>query len=360
MPARRLHHNTIFRPGAKYPARSVCRCRRHTECAGYDNRGRCHWLCLLLALLCTSRLVAQDVAARPDDAVVATIGDDSIHAGEVNRLLAKATGGKPATDAAQPFLQAQVLEEIISRCLVLSYARRSGAAASAAELAAALGELKAKLKSQHRTLEDFLKMRGITADDLQRQLAWNVVWTKYIARYASRERLDAYFQAHRRDLDGSRVSVSQILLRPAAGAAPAGTAALLAQAEQIRQEITAGKISFAAAAQKYSAGASREQGGRLGPLARHGVMDEAFSRAAFALEVGEVSVPVRTPFGVHLIRCDAIEPGTRQLADVRKEVEDGVARELMEKLAQVERRFVAVKYRGGFPHFQPGTHELAQ
>jgi len=41
-------------------------------------------------------------------------------------------------------------------------------------------------------------------------------------------------------------------------------------------------------------------------------MDEAFSRAAFALQTGQISPPVRSPFGVHLIRCEAIKPGTEQ------------------------------------------------
>ena len=79
-----------------------------------------------------------------------------------------------------------------------------------------MAELNAKLKSQHRSLDDFLKTRSITEDDLRRQLAWNVVWEKYTARYVTSARMERYFQAHRRELDGSRVSVSQILLTPAA------------------------------------------------------------------------------------------------------------------------------------------------
>ena len=149
------------------------------------------------------------------DPVAATVGDEPIYAAEVGRLLAKTTGGKPVNEAAQPFLRAEILEEIVSRRLVLAYARRSGTAASPAEIDSALDELQAKLKSQHRSLDDFLRAQSATQDDLRRQLAWNLVWEKYLARYVTAERLAGYFQAHRRDLDGSMVSVSQILLRPA-------------------------------------------------------------------------------------------------------------------------------------------------
>ena len=62
---------------------------------------------------------------------------------------------------------------------------------------------------------------------------------------------------------------------------------------------------------------------------------------------------------MHLICCDAVTPGRKQLADVRREVEAALARELLDKLARTERGYTAVKYGAGVPHFQPGTHELA-
>ena len=131
-----------------------------------------------------------------------------------------------------------------------------------------------------------------------------------MARYATEERLATYFAAHRRDFDGTQLVVSHILFRPsAAGEKP--TEEPLKQAEKIRGEIIAGKLTFADAARKYSAGPSRKDGGRLGTIGRHGPMDESFSRAAFALEVGQVSPPVKTSFGVHLIRCDQTKPGER-------------------------------------------------
>ena len=132
--------------------------------------------------------------ADKDDAVVATVGDDAIHSGEVRRMVVKATGGKPVAAAAMPFLQAEALEEIVCRRLVLAYAQRQGEAATAAQLDAALAELKANLRAQHRSMEDFLKGQSVTEADLHRQLAWNVVWERYLARYVTPARARPIFR----------------------------------------------------------------------------------------------------------------------------------------------------------------------
>jgi parvulin-like peptidyl-prolyl isomerase len=290
--------------------------------------------------------------------VVATVGDDAIRAGEVARLVALATRGQEVHPSARPILQAQSLAELVERRLVLAYAVRTKTAASRAQIEALLTELKQKLTTQGRRWEDYLQKESLSETDLRRQIAWNLAWSKYVARYVTEPRLQAYFAAHQAEFDGRELSLSQILLRPARGDGPDKWPELVARAENIRRAITAGEISFAEAAAKYSAGPSARQGGRLGFVPRHGVMDESFSRAAFALAEGQISPPVQTPFGVHLIRCDAIRPGTRKWSDVRKPLEEALGRELLEKLAQSEQAFTRVEFTGKAPYFPLGTRKL--
>jgi parvulin-like peptidyl-prolyl isomerase len=260
-----------------------------------------------------------------------------------------------------------MLEEIVDRRLVLAYARRTNRGATPAELEAARKEFLAKLQAQRRTpanpqamLAEYLKGQGIERADLERQLVWNVIWEKYLARYVTADRVAAYFQAHRRELDGTEALAGQILLKPAAG--PGGPEAmdqLLDKARRIREEIVAGKISFADAAKQYSSAPSARQGGELGWIGRHDAMGETFCRAVFALEPGQVSEPVKTPSGVSLIRVERYKPGPKQLADVRKTIQEALARELMEKLADAERPTSPVVFTGKLPYFKAGTHELA-
>lgn len=79
----------------------------------------------------------------------------------------------------------------------------------------------------------------------------------------------------------------------------------VADAQRIRDEITSGKISFEDAARKYSMDQStKRNGGSLGEI-RWSTTVPAFQAVAFDLkDVGEISEPVSTNFGVHLIRLD--------------------------------------------------------
>ena len=241
---------------------------------------------------------------------------------------------------------------------MLAYAHRAGEDATAAELAAERAAFKSRLAARRRSIDDFMKAESLSQADLDRQLAWNVVWRKYVARYATEERSGVIFCGPSPQVRRHAIGGQPHPAPAAAGGAKTSGEELLKQAAKIRKEIIAGEMTFAEAARKYSAGPSRKDGGRLGLIGRHGPMDEAFSRAAFALNAGEVSPPVKTPFGVDLIRCDEIKPGDKQLADVRKELEDAVSQELLDKLAGAQRERTPVEYTGLLPHFKPGTHEL--
>jgi len=68
---------------------------------------------------------------------------------------------------------------------------------------------------------------------------------------------------------------------------------------ELRDRIYDGE-SFDDLARGHSDCPSRSDGGDLGRFS-HGQMTRKFSDAAFALEVGAMSEPVHTEFGVHLI-----------------------------------------------------------
>jgi peptidyl-prolyl cis-trans isomerase C len=94
----------------------------------------------------------------------------------------------------------------------------------------------------------------------------------------------------------------------------------LEQMEEIKVEITNG-MSFEEAAQKYSKCPSASQGGSLGNFTR-GRMVPEFEDAAFALQVGEISEPVKTQFGYHLIQIDEKNPeGVKSLEESKEMIQ---------------------------------------
>ena len=100
------------------------------------------------------------------------------------------------------------------------------------------------------------------------------------------------------------------------------------KAQVLIDKIKAGEISFEDAAKQNSTCPSSRNGGSLGEFTR-GQMVPEFDEACFAMEVGDISAPVKTQFGYHVIRLDgkkAAEP--LHFGDVR----EGLVRQLtMEK-----------------------------
>lgn len=105
-----------------------------------------------------------------------------------------------------------------------------------------------------------------------------------------------------------------------------------AKLEELRQRIEKGE-DFAKLAKEYSNDpGSAAQGGDLG-FAGKGVYDPAFEQALYALKVGEVSAPVKTQFGWHLIRLDQVQaPEVPTLDSLHAQIEHDLKAQQVEKL----------------------------
>ncbi|MGL4849876.1 MAG: peptidylprolyl isomerase [Clostridium sp.] len=91
-------------------------------------------------------------------------------------------------------------------------------------------------------------------------------------------------------------------------------------ANQIKDEIVSGEVTFEDAASKYSSCPSKEQGGNLGAFGR-GMMVPEFEDAAFKAELNEVTAPVQTQFGYHLIKVEAKTEGkVKEFEEVKENV----------------------------------------
>ena len=120
--------------------------------------------------------------------------------------------------------------------------------------------------------------------------------------------LRAYYDAHKLEFDRPSHALLSVLYIPRVVSA-ADSAAVRAHIEKLRAEI-AGGAKFEDVAKRESAdSASAVQGGDLGKITRGQLVPE-FEKAAFALKPGELSRPVLSPFGYHLIKVDSIHGDT--------------------------------------------------
>lgn len=115
--------------------------------------------------------------------------------------------------------------------------------------------------------------------------------------------------------------VSHILVGVPAGADADAQKQARERAAAIAAEVRAGGDFAAIARERSDDIGSRATGGDLGWVERNGVLQAAFEDALFAMAAGEVSDPVRTDEGFHVILLREIKPGSvRGFDEVRDEL----------------------------------------
>jgi peptidyl-prolyl cis-trans isomerase D len=88
--------------------------------------------------------------------------------------------------------------------------------------------------------------------------------------------------------------------------------------------------NFAELAKKYSEGPTRDKGGYLGTFKKE-AMVKPFSDVAFSLKAGEISEPVRTRFGWHIIKVEKVNKASTTSFD---DAEKGIRKKLSEDMAK--------------------------
>ena len=113
-----------------------------------------------------------------------------------------------------------------------------------------------------------------------------------------------YFDAHRDDFGDLRGRAVLSLISLPRPITAADTAASRQRALDVRAEIAGGAPFDTVARRESSDSVSAANGGLLGTVTRGAFVPE-FERAAFALRPGELSQPVLSPFGFHIIKVDS-------------------------------------------------------
>jgi peptidyl-prolyl cis-trans isomerase D len=140
-----------------------------------------------------------------------------------------------------------------------------------------------------------------------------------------KDRIEKFYKENAARFDQKKkVRVRHILAAAPQGADDgAAKAKIEAAAARVKKGEDFGKV-----AQEVSDDANtKSRGGELGFIAE-GLADEAFSKAALGLEKGQVSAPVRTPAGWHIVQAEEVVPAKQVSLDAAR---PEIAKELLQK-----------------------------
>lgn len=149
-----------------------------------------------------------------------------------------------------------------------------------------------------------------------------------------------YYDEHKKEFD--QVRARHILVRMSGSPLPVKPgqkdlteAEALAKAQELRKRIIEGHEEFEAVARVESDdNASGANGGDLG-FFHHNQMVPPFDEAAFAMKPSDISEPVKTQFGYHIIKVEAV----KTYAELRPEVEKKMRPEMAQKaLSDIEKK----------------------
>lgn len=270
---------------------------------------------------------AAKAAAVSDSPVVARVNGQAITEADLD-FFARTL---KITSDELPQRREQMIERLIDRQLLRAFLAQKKVAADSQRLDAHLTQLKTRLKARGEDFDKLLAKSGFTEERLRRELTLPLDWDEYVRRQTTDDKLRDAWKSRKHEFDGSEVRAAQIALK---SDDPATDEKKLAD---LRQQIVTGKLTFADAAKKHSQAPSAAKGGDLGRFGFRGKQPSPYPQIAFGLKVGEVSEPIRSPFGVLLLTVTERSDGQLSLEDARPEILQVLSAEMQRDVLSRER-----------------------
>ena len=225
-------------------------------------------------------------------------------------------------------LMQQAIDSIIDEKLKVQEARKLGFEVDDENVAKALDDIKGKNNIGDSDFEALLEREGISLEDYKAIIREQILVSRVTqmemgsrAKVTDRQ-IKRYYNRNQKDYwEVPKVRARHILFIIDEKTSKNDIHLKKIKAREILRRVRAGE-DFAQLAREYSEDVSAHLGGDIGTVGR-GKMIKEFEKVVFRLKAGEVSGIVRTPYGIHIIKCDEIIPGKmKAFHKVKEEVRD--------------------------------------
>lgn len=294
-------------------------------------------LLLLCGILSGGRAGAQVI-----DKTVAVVQDEAIFLADLEREVLRIKfmqGLKDLSPGDEEALRAEILQQLIAEKLILAKAKELQLTVDPSDVENAVDQQIEDLERRtggRAGLERELAREGMSLNELR------LTYRDQIHNYLLKDRLMAsqlrqriritdddvreYYLENRDKIPNRPESLELAQILISIEASDAISRDVLRRVEQVKSEATAG-VDFGELAKRYSEGPSAERGGDLGWFRYGDFNSPAFEDAANELGIGEISDPVRSQFGYHLIQLLERDGDRLHVRHILFRVEAGTADE---------------------------------
>ena len=244
---------------------------------------------------------AESVKETRDD-VVATVNGEEIFRKELDlRLGVYKRMNQEVTRA----VQIDVISRLAMKVLLNQFIEGQNIVVSDGEMQGRLEQIKYFLRSNpndsEKSLGEILETQGSNIGELEGEIRRTLALNKYLDQRVGDDEKSSYFESNIGVFNGEKVKLSHILIDTTKLKTDAELKTAKQKIEEVKKEIDNG-ADFAETAEKYSTCSSAKDGGDVGFYEKSGSLVEELDEVAFSMKVGEISEPVKTQFGYHIIK----------------------------------------------------------
>ena len=268
--------------------------------------------------------------------ILATVDGEPVTVYQLKRYTQDSIRGRQLSASVD---QSGLLEALITDKLIQKEVSEKGVVVRDEDIDRYIEAIKQRNNLDDEKLKTALAGQGLTFESYRAQIREELERDQLVGREirgkvsVTPEEVERYYQAHLSEYSTpERVQVAHIVFRLESDAPADKVAAITARAQDLYQRIKKG-ADFAEMAKQYSEDPSGQNGGDLGWF-KPGELLDSLEQAAARLKVGEVSEPVRSKVGLHLLKLEGREGAAHRNLD---ELSDQIKQQLYN--AALEERF---------------------